>query len=210
MIGKAHTAIEIAVSKKKGGEILFLTDFRGTGTQSAIKKTFSRLTEKGIIKRLAHGIYYTPKKDPVLGELIPGPEEVLRMIAKKEKITIKPSGAYALHKLGLTTQVPTKMVYLTDGPPKQLKLGKLEIKLKATTPKKLATKGKISGLVMQALEEIGTCKLSPATEQRIKELLLVENTRDLEHDLKLFSTRINDYIVRLLKNEQHVGLADTK
>jgi hypothetical protein len=79
-----------------------------------------------------------PKIDPLFGAIYPIPEQVAEAIAKKEMVRIMPAGAYALHRLGLTTQVPTKLVYITDGENRQIKIGKTTIKFKATTPKKSA------------------------------------------------------------------------
>lgn len=193
--------IERLLSRKKSGNLIFLSDFRGIGTEAAIKKALSRLVQKGVLKRAAHGIYYIPKIDPVLGELHPGGEEVAMMLAKKEKIRIRPAGAFALNKLGLSTQVPTRLVYITDGPPRQLKMGKLEIKFKATSHKKLATTGKISALVIQALEELDLNNIDESRTTRIKQLLLTEDPKKLKHDLTLAPARIHDYIVKLLNEK---------
>jgi len=183
--------------------VIFSTDFRGSGTEDAIRKALSRLTHTGQVKRLAHGIYYKPKIDPVLGELHPGADEVVKMLAQREKIKVRPSGAYALHRLGLTTQVPTKLVYITNGHSKQFTLGKLQIKFKATSPKKLETIGEISSLLIQALEEIGTENIDPATEKKILTLLLKEDLHKLKHDLSLAPAKVNDHIVRLLKKQEN-------
>jgi hypothetical protein len=205
---KAHTYIENVILRKKGGEIVFPTDFRGKGTEDAIKKALSRLAQKGVLKRLTHGIYYIPKIDPVLGELRPGADDVVKMLAKKEKIRVRPAGAYALNQLGLSTQVPTKLVYITDGHPRLFKLGKMQIKFKATSPKKLSTIGKISSLVIQALEELGTEHLSATTESKLHELLKNEDPKKLKHDLALASAKVNDYIVKLLKKQDYDRLVD--
>ncbi len=199
MIEGTHSAIESTLAKRKGGEILFPTDFRGIGTQMAIKKALSRLAKTGRVKRLAHGIYFIPKMDPVLGELTPDVDQVVKMLARKEHIRIRPAGAYALHSLGLTTQVPTKRVYLTDGNSRQLKLGKVQLRFKATSPKKLSTIGKISSLVIQAIEEIGSDHISPEIERKLQECLQKEDPRKLKYDLALASVKVNDYIVRLMK-----------
>jgi uncharacterized cupredoxin-like copper-binding protein len=205
---KAHTYIENVILRKRGGELIFSTDFRGQGTQDAIKKALSRLTQKGVLKRLAHGIYYIPKVDPIVGELSPGAEDVVKMLAKKEKIRVRPAGAYALHRLGLTTQVPTKLVYITDGHPRLFKLGKMQIKFKATTPKKLSTVGKISSLVIQALEEIGTEYVDATIESKLHKLLMNEDPKKLKHDLALAPAKVNDYIVKLLKKQDYDRLVD--
>ena len=107
----------------------------------------------------------------------------------------------ALNKLGLSTQVPTRLVYITDGPPRQLKLGKLEIKFKATSHKKLATTGKISALVIQALEELDLNNIDESRTARIRQLLLTEDPKKLKHDLTLAPARIHDYIVKLLNEK---------
>jgi hypothetical protein len=191
------------LSSKKAGDILFVSDFRGRGTEAAIRKSLSRLVDKGRLHRLAHGIYYLPKIDPILGELRPSAEQVAQKIAQKEKVHIYPTGVYALNQLGLSTQVPTKLVYLTDGVPRLLTIGKMKVRFKATTPKKLALKGPLSRLIILALDELDTASMSPEHEHRIRELLLQEDPRILKHDLALTSGRIHDYIVKLLKHPLH-------
>src|SRR5258708_4050103 len=171
-----NSNIRHSLSSKKGGEVLFISDFRGKGSEAAIRKSLSRLVEAGKLRRLAHGIYYIPKMDPVLGELRPSAEQVAQKIAEKEKVHIYPTGVYALNELGLSTQVPTKLVYLTDGVPR---------------------------LVILALDELDTANMNPEHEMRIRDLLLKEEPRKLKHDLALASGRIHDYIVKLLKHPTH-------
>lgn len=198
-----HKQIEGLITRRKSGKLIYPSDFRGLGTDTAIKKSLSRLATKGSIKRLSHGMYYIPKIDPALGPLRPGVDDVIEMLKEKEKIRIEPTGAEALHALGLTTQVPTRRVYLTDGSQRVLSLGKLKIKLKATTPKKLSRKGKISKLVIYALEELGTENIDEVTRRRIRTLLQQEDPRLLKHDLTLSPVKVNNYIVNLLKEEDH-------
>lgn len=196
---KAHTYIESAISRRKSGEIVFPTEFRGKGSQAAIKKAMSRIARSGKINRLAHGIYYIPKTDPKLGKIRPDPELVVKMVAKKEKIRVRPAGAYALHRLGLTTQVPTKRVYITDGNSRQFKLGSIQIRFKSTSAKKLAMKGEISSLVIQAIEEIGVPHINKEIEMKLVAFLSKEDPKILQHDLRLASAKVNDYIVKLMK-----------
>lgn len=158
---------------------------------------------------MAHGIYYIPKTDPVLGELRPGADDVVKMLAKKERIRVRPAGAYALHQLGLTTQVPTRLVYITDGHSRQFKLGRMYIIFKSTTPKKLSTVGKISSLLIQALEEIGTEHINTTTETKIVALINKEDPKKLKHDLALAPGKVNDYIVKLLKKQDYDRMAET-
>jgi Family of unknown function (DUF6088) len=194
-----QSTVNDSLSAIAAGKILFPADFRGKGSQAAIKMALSRAVRNGQVQRLAQGIYFVPVVDPVLGELTPSPEAVAEQLAEREKVRIRPAGAFALHKLGLTTQVPTRLVYLTDGHPRKLKIGKATVEFKATTPKKMALSGEISGLLILALEGLELDKIDPTTEKRIMHLLQLEKPQLLDQDLQLAPGKIYDYLVRLLK-----------
>jgi hypothetical protein len=192
-----HAAIEDNIKRYKRGELIMPSDFRGKGTEGAIKKALSRLASEGIIKRLGHGLYVLPKKDPLFGEILPSTEEIALALAKKEKVKIKPAGAFALHKLGLTLQVPTKLVYLTDGNGRIIKIGKNIIRFKSTTPKKMAFKGELSGLIILALEELGQNQIDEIMVVKLRSLLKKENPVFLKHDLKLASAAVHDFLLKI-------------
>jgi ABC-type lipopolysaccharide export system ATPase subunit len=193
--------IEKKVQLTRKGKLIFPEDFRGMGTASAIKMALSRLAAKGDIKRLAHGIYYIPQKDPVFGEIFPSVEAIASSIAKKEKVRIKPTGAKALHELGLTTQVPTKQVYLTDGERRQIRIGKIIIQFKPTTPKKMSLSGPLSSLVILGLDDIGTDAIGEDMQKKIKQVLLKEDQALLNKDLAIAPAHIYDYLLTLLRSD---------
>jgi len=193
-----HSSIENNIKRYKRGEVIMPSDFRGKGTQDAIKKTLSRLSTKGTIKRLGHGLYVLPKIDPLFGMILPSTEEVAIALAKKEKVKIKPAGIFALHKLGLTLQVPTKLVYLTDGNSRVITVGKNIIRFKSTTPKKMAIKGELSGLIILALEELGIDQIDELTKIKLRNLLEKENPMYLKQDLKLASVAVHDFLLKLI------------
>lgn len=200
-----HAAIEDNIKRYKRGQLITPSDFRGKGSEAAIKKTLSRLAADGTIKRLGHGLYVLPKKDPLFGEVLPSAEEIATTLAKKEKVKITPTGAYAMHKLGLTLQVPTKLVYLTDGSSRTIKIGKNTIRFKSTTPKKMALKGNLSGLIILALEELGTDHIDEATQLKLSMLLQKENPVFLKHDLKLASAVVHDFILKITQINDRVA-----
>lgn len=177
--------IERRIKTKERGSLLSPDDFADTGSAESIRKALQALKDKGLIKQVAHGIYVLPKISSYIGEVLPTAEEVAQAIAKRDKIRIVPTGVYALHALGLSTQIPLNLVFLTDGAARTVKVGKRTIKLKKATPKNLMAKGKISSLVIQALREIGKDKASPAELQQIVTLLKKEDLQLLEHDIKL-------------------------
>ena len=173
------------VLKAKPGKLLFPEDFYALGSSEAIRLALHRLEKETRIKRIAQGIYVRPKISEYIGELIPTAEEVAIGIAKRDRIRIVPTGVYALNALGLSTQVPMKLVFLTDGAARTIRIGKRTIKFKKTTPKSLLAKGEVSSLVIQALREIGIHQVTEAEENKIVELLKKENQKDLIHDIKL-------------------------
>lgn len=135
--------------------MFFPDDFSREGSSEAIRKALECLTDKGHIVRIAQGIYVRPKESKYIGAVIPSVEEIAEAIAKRDKIRTVPTAMYALNALGLSTQIPMKIVLLTDGSPREIKIGKRTITFKKTTPTNLLAKGKISRLVIQALKEIG-------------------------------------------------------
>jgi len=202
-----HQSIVSQIEKLSAGTILFPTDFRGTGSEDAIRKTLSRLTNENTIERLAHGIYQIPKIHPTFGKLHPSMEEIAEAVAAREHIRIRPAGAYALNKLGLSTQVPTKLVYITDGQARQINVGHGSIKFKSVPPKKFGMKGPVSSLLIQALEEIKESQLNSQLKMQICQLLKQESRENLMHDLRLAPARVNDLIINLLKEDGNEPVA---
>lgn len=192
--------IENKLKHVKPGKIIFPTDFRGLGSEAAIKMSLSRLVKDGKLERIAHGIYLKAKKHPQFGKLQPSLEQIAEAIADRERIRIRPAGAYALNKLGLSTQVPTKLVYITDGQSRQIQIGKGGIKFKTTVPKKFGMTGTISSLLFLALEEIGNRRIDSNLKIQIEQLLQKEDPGKLKHDLKLAPAWINDLVVSLNLN----------
>ena len=92
------------------------------------------------------------------------------------------------------------IVLLTDGSPREIKVGKRTIKFKKTTPKNLLAKGKISRLVIQALKEIGNGKVTADEEQKIIDLLRKEDIKDLKHDIALAPVWIQKIMKIALNN----------
>ena len=177
--------IEKSIKSKPKGYLLFPDDFNEQGSADSVRKALQSLKEKGLIKRVAHGIYVRPVVDEYIGEVLPSAEDVAKAVANRDKIKIVPTGTYALYALGLSTQIPLNLVFLTDGSPRTIKVGKRTIKLKKTTPKNLMAKGKISSLVIQALREIGKDKYTKEELIKIFKLLRKEDKNHLKFDITL-------------------------
>jgi len=185
--------------KARRGTLLFIDDFLIFGNYKAISKALERLVTKNDIIRIARGIYSLPVIDPILGEVKPSTEEIAKAIAKKERARIIPSGSIALNALGLSSQVPMNVVYLTDGSPRKISLGKRTILFKKTSAKNLILRGEISTLVIQALKEIGNGNLTQDEEQIILNHLRKEEINNLEHDIRFAPEWIRKIMRKALK-----------
>jgi Family of unknown function (DUF6088) len=98
-------------------------DFYDLGDARSISMTLSRLTRSGKIRRVSHGIYDMPHGHPLLGQMGAPMDAVIDAIGRKRNLRILPSTAAAANQLGLSTQVPARLVYHTDGAPTRVMLG---------------------------------------------------------------------------------------
>jgi len=173
------------IKHDKQGQVLFVSDYSHLANAEAVNMAFSRLAKTNQLKRLGKGIYLYAQHDPELGVLYPSLEKIAEAIANKEKVRIKPTGAYALNRLGISTQVPMKVTYLTDGNSRNIKVGKGTLAFKHTTPKKLATEGQITFLAIQALLELGKESIDEKVIKRLTEVLQKEGPEVVINDAKL-------------------------
>jgi predicted transcriptional regulator of viral defense system len=199
MTEKAEIQILTKIKKAKKGSLFFIENFLTKTNSDAIRKALERLVKKGEITRIAHGIYVRPASDSLLGQLTPSIETIAKAIAKRDKARIVPTGAYALNQLGLSTQVPMNIVFLTDGAPRKIDIGGLKITFKKTTPKNVSSVGQISKLAIQALRSIGSTKVTPTEILQIQNLLRKEKPTHLEHDFYLAPTWIKEIMRPILK-----------
>ena len=184
-----------AIQAKGRGSIFFPSDFTSYGEVKAVGKSLERLTAKGDIVRLARGIYSYPEIDTVLGlgVLMPSIEQIAETIARRDKARIVPTGIYAMNRLGLSTQVPMNVVYLTDGAPRKVNLGNgRSIQFKYTTPRNLAFANPLAMLVTFALKEIGKDNVTEDIIKRIKSVLQEERKENILADEALMPAWIRN------------------
>jgi hypothetical protein len=196
MSASTNNQIESKVKRSKPGKIFLPSDFKDLGSSTAIRKTLSRLVEQNVLARMGQGIYVIPIHDKVFGEVFPSMEEIAASLAKKEHVKIMPTGQYALNKIGLSTQVPMKMIFLTNGSKKNITIGKSSIVFIPTTTKKLAMIGTISSLLFLGLEDLDLKQLTESEVEKIISLLKKEDVKKLKHDLKLAPARISDFVMK--------------
>jgi hypothetical protein len=167
------------------GSVFVPGDFLDLGSREAVDLALHRLARKGTIRRLARGVYDFPKEHPVLGLLAPSADAVARALAGRDRTRLQPAGAYAANILGLSEQVPAKAVFLTDGPSRTVKIGPTTIQLRRTTPRNMEAAGRLSGLLMQALRELGEEHVTPERRRHLKRTIPADKRRELLKDLRL-------------------------
>lgn len=184
--------------KKCGrGSIFFPNSFVSYGDIKSVSKSLERLTKEAVIIRLANGIYLYPKidKELGLGVLYPSVEEIALQVARRDKAHIAPTGAYAMNLLGLSTQVPMNVVFLTDGSPRKIRLGNNRIiTFKHTVPKNLAFVNKTAQLATFALKEIGQGNVNEEHLKQLQKVFSSINEKTIETDYKLMPAWIRKII----------------
>jgi len=168
----------------KRGWVFTPSFFYDLGSRTAIAQSLLRLAKSGTIRRLTRGLYDYPIKHPDFGDLPPNYNRVAKALVGRDNLKIQPSGAYAANLLGLSEQVPAKIVFFTDGPNRKVQIGKQKIVLKRTTPKNMATAGRISGLVIQALRYLKQINVDSAIITKLKRRLSAEDKSMLMSDIR--------------------------
>ncbi len=200
---KVTKTVEIQILnriKKAGRGVLFFTEsFITFGTANAVRKALQRLVKVGEIERVSVGIYVRPRMDTVIGKVSTGIEDIAKAIARRDRARIVPTGVYALNRLGLSSQVPLRVVFLTDGSARKIKVGNTTITFKKTAPKNVAAVGEISQLAIQALRTIGEKNVAEHEIKKIQQLLIKEKRSKLEHDIRLAPAWIREIMKQVLK-----------
>jgi hypothetical protein len=164
------------------GYVFTASHFADLGYKPTIDLVLSRQAKAGKIRRIARGLYDYPSTDQEMGLLSPSVEAIVKALADAGHLKLQPSGAYAANLLGLSEQVPMKIVFLTDGASRKLKVGKREIILRRTTPRNMAAAGRLGGLVIQALRYIGEGAINPEIIGRLQKAVPHEKREEVLKD----------------------------
>lgn len=149
------TQIFDRIKRTAAGRVFTARDFLDLGSRPAVDQTLSRHFRAGRLRKVARGLYDLPRIDPQLGQISPNADAIADAIKTRDAIRLQPTGAHAANMLGLSDQVPANIVYLTDGPSRRITQGGLDIVLKHTATRNMATAGRLSGLIIQALRWLG-------------------------------------------------------
>jgi len=194
--GSVPERILARIRKEGRGSVWTPRHFAALGSPSAVQHALARLAGRGVLTRLGRGLYAYPEKSTLVGEVVPAPEVIARALARARGHTIAPTGAEALNRLGLSTQVPGRPVYLTSGPSRVVRAGGYRIELRHAAQKRLWRGNEKAGLVLRAIEALGP---EQAQSERVLRALGVVLTPEDRVSLARNAGRVSGWMRPLVK-----------
>ena len=193
-----HQTILDRIRSAGRGEVFTPKDFLDAGSRYATDQALSRLVRSGDIQRLGRGLYYYPRANPRLGiQVTPDVDQVAQAIGRRTGSRMVPSGAVAANLFGLSTQVPAKLLYLSDGRSRRLRVGKIDIQIKHVTPKELPSGGQTSAMVFQALRYLGREAVDDKVIARLSAVLPAKQVRELAQDARYTTDWIAGVVLQI-------------
>lgn len=174
--------------------------FLDLNSDTGVRTALSRLTQDKVIRRLAQGVYDYPIRHDVLGLIPSDIQRVAQAIAEKDGNTIQPSGAHAANLIGISDHVPGRVVFLTNGTSKKIKIGKSQILFQNATPKAMAAAGTKEGLVIQAFKFMKKDNIDQAIRGRTRTFLQGQSHKDLSKNLKYAPAWIRSLVFDIMKD----------
>lgn len=173
-------------------------DLVAVAPRGTIDVVLSRLTKEGAIRRIGRGLYDCPRQSEILGEAIaPDIDQAAQAIARKHRWTITPDGAAAANALGLSQQVPARIIYLSDGPTRQISVGRRKISFRHASPKDLKMPHYSSRVITQALRFLGKENVDPEVMDRLRRNIPAKDKDAFLEDTRYGTGWIHDVARRL-------------
>jgi len=185
------------------GNVFTPKDFLDFTSYDNAQKTLARLAKQGMIRRLMRGVYEYPAYSKLLNApASANPDGIARAIARAHGWTIVPSGNTALNLLGLSTQVPAKWEYFSDGPTKTYKWsgGKLAFKHRAN--KETTSLSPKTALLVQALKTLGEDNIDRSTLATLRKRLDEKDRKRAVKEARYATSWIYEIIKRLVTESE--------
>ncbi|MCK8462145.1 DUF6088 family protein [Mycoplasma capricolum subsp. capricolum] len=181
-------------------KIFISQDFSDIASNETVRRTLNKLVEEEKIKRIINGFYYNPTYIELIHEYEPFEvEELAYSIARKYNWEIAPFGIACLNILGLSTQVPARIIFVSSGKNKIYNIDGWIIKFKKVSNKEICNMSWTTKIVIQAIKEIGKDKLTKKDIRIIRNNLSVLEKQNLLREAKYTTTWIFDYIKQICK-----------
>lgn len=176
-------------------------DFADLGSRSAVDSALHRREREGLIRRVLRGVYDYPRYSEILQKAVsPDIDQVANALARKFSWRIQPNGATAQNLLGMSTQVPARAIYLSDGPDRSYTVGKTTLSFEHVVLKEAGFKLNESRLLVQALKEIGESRITPELIEQLRERFDSTLRKRILQDTKTATGWIYGAIQEIAKN----------
>lgn len=151
-----RASIERRIEQEGRGWAFSRKDLREIAPSGPVGVILARLVKSGMIRRIGRGLYEYPRKSLLLKETLPPDiDRAAQAIARRHRWIIAPDGAMAANLLGLSQQVPAKIVYISDGPSRKLLVSGQMVIFRHASPKDIRMEHYSSRLIAQALRFLG-------------------------------------------------------
>jgi len=181
------------------------TDFLDLANDDSIRQALRTLECKGTIRRVIRGLYDYPRISKLInGPMGPDLIQVVNALARKSGWRIQPAENTALNLLGLSTQIPADLVYLSDGPNKTFWIGKRKIVFKKCSLKEAGFTYKESELVVQALKALGENRVSKEVEKKVSSAIPQSKWKKILRDTKTAPAWVSKIILSITKEYKTV------
>lgn len=191
------------IERAESGSVFVSTDFTDITDKKTVNMGLIRLADEGLVKKILFGVYYKPEYNELLGETVaPSPNKVAHALARNFGWTIVPCGDTALNLLGLSTQVPSQWVYVSDGAYKEYSFDNTVLKFKRTTNKEISKLSYKTALTIQALKALGKDNVSEQIICRLKKALSEEEKEKMLTEAKSATSWVYEYIKVICKGDE--------
>lgn len=168
-----------SVMARSSASVFSARDFDGFGSNAAVRQALSRLARAGKIRRIRQGIYDLPREHPLVGITSPDTMAVIKAVMDSAGVPWQVSGAYAANLLGLSDQVPAKVVVLTTGKPRTMQVGKTTVHIRQVSPRYLLAPRRAAGLVFQGFRYMGKDGVTEAMVNDLRRRMAVDDKKQL-------------------------------
>jgi hypothetical protein len=159
-------------------------DFLDLGTTAAVGMALKRMLDVGEIRRVKRGYFDRARQHPILGELGPSRDELLKAIARRSGEQLQMHDLTAANELRLSEQVPAQIIYGTNGPTREIDLGgKRPAKLQRQPRRTLAATADVSRVVFSGLRAMGQKHITAGRVAHLRRELKPEHRKRLLKDL---------------------------
>lgn len=191
------------IERAEAGSVFVSTDFTDIADKKTVNMGLIRLADEGLIKKILFGVYYKPEFSELLCETVaPSPNKVAHALARNFGWSIAPCGDTALNLLGLSTQVSSQWVYVSDGAYKEYSFDNTVIKFKRTTNKEISKLSYKTALTIQALKALGKDNVSEQIICRLKKTLGEEEKEKMLTEAKSATSWVYEYIKVICKGDK--------